>query len=333
MIFLDEAVIAVASGDGGSGCVSFRRARYKPRGGPDGGDGGNGGHVILRATKQLATLADYGSRKTLRAPNGEPGRGEARSGKNGQDLILEVPPGTLVQDHATGKTLADLTRDGQELLLIPGGKGGRGNQHFSTSANRAPRFAQLGRPGQEKKLKLSLKCLADIGLVGRPNTGKSTLLSRLTTARPKIGPYPFTTRTPNLGVMEHEDYRTLVVADIPGLVAGASEGRGLGLRFLKHIERTKLILHLLDITYQPDGDMLEDLKAVRREMLAYSPLLSQKPEIILINKMDVYSPECRDLGSTRGALKEMGLESLPISAVTGQNLEALRQLVFEKCFH
>jgi len=331
MAFLDEAVITARSGDGGKGCVSFRRERFVPKGGPDGGDGGDGGDIIVRATKALYTLTDYRSRRLQKARNGEPGKGKSRTGRNGADLILKVPVGTLIKDHDSGETLADLIRDEQEIVLIPGGRGGKGNEHFATSTNRAPRMAQPGIPGQEKSLGLTLKLLADIGLIGLPNAGKSTLLSRLTMARPRVDSYPFTTIVPNLGVITFDDESTLVLADIPGLIEGASSGRGLGHRFLKHIERTNLLLHLLDITYQPEHeDILEDFLTIRHEMIAYNPALAQKPYLVLINKMDLFRPGHRDLKRLQEALEEVGAESLPISALEGEGLGELKEMIFDK---
>jgi GTP-binding protein len=330
MGFVDEVVITARSGDGGNGCVSFRRKKYVPRGGPDGGDGGNGASIIAKGTKRLHTLTRYSPRSHIRASNGEPGRGKNQSGKDGTDLILEVPLGTIVQDDDTGEVLADLIHDNQEVLFIPGGKGGKGNQHFATPTNRAPQTAQPGRSGHERRLKFTLKFLADIGLIGLPNSGKSTLLSRLSMARPKIDSYPFTTTVPNLGVMTFDDESSQVIVDIPGLIEGASLGRGLGHRYLKHIERTKLLLHLLDITYQPKQDILEDFYTLRDEMVAYDPLLAQKPWMVLINKMDLYATGHRDLGELQKALEEVGLESLPISALQGAGLEELRNIISEK---
>ena len=330
MGFLDEAVITVRSGDGGKGCVSFRRERYIPKGGPDGGDGGNGGSIILRATRKIQTLAEFISHKRFRAMNGEPGKGGNKFGKNGPDLFIDLPLGTIVEDLGTGELIADLINDNEEFLLLPGGRGGKGNKHFTTSTNRAPRFAQPGLSGQEKKIKLLLKFLADIGIVGLPNAGKSTLLSRLTISRPKIASYPFTTLIPNLGVMTLDDERSMVVADIPGLIKGASAGHGLGHRFLKHIERTKFLLHLLDVTYQPDGDILEDFHTVRHEMAAFNPALTGKRQMVVINKMDLYSPECRDVEALQMALNGMGFESIAISARTGEGLENLKTIVVKK---
>ncbi len=325
MRFLDEVVITVRSGDGGRGCVSLRRERFIPKGGPDGGDGGDGGNVILKATKTLHTLYDYAHRTYFRAKNGAPGKGKNQTGKKGDDLILEVPLGTIVYDESTNQKLADLTQEGQELLVAPGGKGGKGNTHFATPTNRAPRIAQPGTPGVERRLRLVLKFLADVGLVGLPNVGKSTLLANLTNAQPKIENYPFTTLVPNLGVLEVGEGNTLVLADIPGIIEGASEGKGLGHQFLRHVERTKVLVHVLDITYMPKGDLLEDFMVLRQEMDKYNPDLLKKTQLVLINKMDLCSTaKCRDLALVQGRLKEMGLESLPVSALKGDGLEQFK---------
>lgn len=329
MSFLDEAVITVASGAGGKGCVSFRRERHIPKGGPDGGDGGNGGSIFVRATKKLHSLGDFSTRKHIKARNGGPGSGKNKSGKNAANLTLDVPLGTIIQDSDTGEILADLIHDNQEIILLPGGLGGKGNQHFSTSSNRVPRYAQPGLPGQEKRLKLTLQFLADIGLIGLPNAGKSTLLSSLSMARPKVGSYPFTTLIPNLGVIHFDDDGSVIIADIPGLIEGASQGRGLGHRFLKHIERTNLLLHLLDITYTPDKDILDDYTTIRNEMEAYNPALCLKPQMVLINKMDLHGPEHRDLKTLQKALDSVGVKSLPISALTGEGLDDLEEIIYE----
>ena len=332
MAFLDEAVITARSGDGGSGCVSFRRERFKPKGGPDGGDGGDGGNIILKATNRLQNLSHLHSSPLFKARNGQPGRGKNQSGKKGQDLIIEVPVGTLVLQKETRHVLSDLIRDGQEVLLLSGGKGGKGNQHFATSTRRTPRIAHPGTPGQEVTLQLSLKFLADIGLVGFPNAGKSTLLSRLTTARPKIDSYPFTTLFPNLGVLSLQDNRFVVLADIPGLIEGASDGKGLGHRFLKHIERTKLLVHLLDVTYIPQENPVEDFLALKKEMTAYNPALGEKQHMVLINKMDLYDERCRDVEQMQASLERLGVVSLPISALTGMGLDRFRELLSERFF-
>jgi GTP-binding protein len=327
MGFIDEVVVVAKSGDGGKGCISFRREKYIPKGGPDGGDGGDGGDILIRATGKHQTLRHYSHRRYFRASNGQPGRGKDQKGKNGADVILETPPGTEVYDVDTGALLADLTEESQEILLIQGGKGGKGNQHFATSTNRAPRMAQPGLPGEEKNIRLSLKCLADIGLVGLPNAGKSTLISRLTKARPKIDSYPFTTISPNLGVIAFEDGRTLTIADIPGLIKGASQGRGLGHRFLKHIERTGMLLHLLDVTYHPEQHILEDFVRLKNELAEYNAALARKAQLVLINKIDLDSPDRRDVGELQRALGEIGFESLPISALKGDGLETLKGIL------
>ena len=332
MGFVDEAVISVQSGDGGRGCVSFRREKYIPRGGPDGGDGGDGGNVIIRATERLHTLTDYSLRKHFKAQDGRPGRGKGQTGKDGKDIILEVPLGTIIYDQESGELLADLIQEDQEIFVIPGGKGGRGNQHFATPTNRAPRTAQPGLPGQKRTIRLSLKYLADIGLIGLPNAGKSTLLSRLTNARPRIDSYPFTTLVPNLGVLVLDDERALTMADIPGLIDGASEGRGLGHRFLRHIERTRLLLHLIDITYVPVHDLLEDFFSLKNEMEKFDPSLIQKDQMVLINKIDIRSPEHRKIESIITALDEMGVDAVPISALTGEGLDEVKQVLARK-FH
>jgi GTP-binding protein len=332
MGFIDEVLITVRSGDGGKGCVSFRREKFIPKGGPDGGDGGKGGSVFFRATERLATLIDFKYRRLFRARNGEPGKGKSQTGKNGKDIRIEVPIGTLLYDEETGQEIADLVHDGQEVLVLEGGQGGRGNQHFATSTNRAPRMAQPGIPGEEKRLRLSLKSLADIGLIGLPNAGKSTLLSRLTTAKPKIADYPFTTLTPNLGVMTLAEDKTLTVADIPGLVEGAGEGKGLGHRFLKHIERTQLLLHVMDVTYSPAQSLLEDFLVVRKELEDYHVNVAAKDQIAVINKIDLYSMQHRDVRKVKEALRNLGIESYPVSALTGEGIEDLKIALLRKFF-
>lgn len=332
MGFLDEVSITAASGNGGKGCISFRRERFIPKGGPDGGDGGDGGNIILKATNRLHTLSDFSSRKHFKSQNGQPGRSKNRKGKDGDDVIIEVPLGTLVYDNNSGEILADLTRNRQEYIVLPGGKGGKGNSHFTTSTNRAPRYAQPGLPGQQKILRLNLKYLADIGLIGLPNVGKSTLLSRLTMARPRINGYPFTTIVPNLGVMEFEDQNSLTIADIPGLIEGASRGKGLGHRFLKHIERTRFLLHLLDISYAPENGILEDFQTLLDELEKYGGSLTSKDQMVVLNKIDLDSPGKRDLVSVRMALDHMGYHSIAISAMTGQGMENLKQALRRRFF-
>lgn len=330
MGFLDEAVITAVSGDGGKGCVSFRRERFIPRGGPDGGKGGEGGAIIIRASRRRHTLSDFSSRRHFIAQNGRPGRGKNQTGKGGSDVIIEVPLGTIIYDHDTGEMLADLVQHKQEILVLPGGKGGKGNSYFVTSTNRAPRFAQPGLPGQKKVLRLSLRYLADIGLIGLPNTGKSTLLSHLTMARPRIDRYPFTTISPNLGIIEFEDQSSLTLADIPGLVEGASEGRGLGHRFLKHIERTRFLLHLIDITHAPANNILKEYQVIQHELEKFNPSLARKEQMVLINKIDLCPPKQNDIESLKKAFEDIGMESLPISALTGKGLEDLKQILSKK---
>lgn len=326
MKLIDEAVITARSGDGGRGCISFRRERYIPKGGPDGGDGGNGGNVVIRATKGKTTLSHFVARQLFKARNGQPGRGKTQTGRDGEDLIIEVPIGTTVYDDTTGEELGDLVEDKQEILILEGGKGGKGNRHFITSTNRAPRMAQPGLPGAEKRLRLSLRFPADIGIIGLPNTGKSTVISRLTNVRSKIDKYPFTTLNPHLGVMAFDDGTSLTMADIPGLIEGASAGRGLGFRFLKHAERTRVLLHLLDATYRPiRGDILEDYCIVRKEIERYSASLAEKEEVVVVNKVDVHGEGHRDLNELLVALREIGLRAYPISALTGEGIEGLKE--------
>ncbi|MBW2285721.1 MAG: GTPase ObgE [Deltaproteobacteria bacterium] len=327
MGFLDEIVITTRSGDGGRGCVSFRREKYVPKGGPDGGDGGHGGNIAVRATKRLFTLGHYKARRQFAARNGQPGRGSNQTGKSAPDLVLEVPLGTVVQHADTDKMLVDLVRDDQAYLLVRGGKGGKGNQHFATAVNRAPRYAQKGVPGESASFRLSLKFLADIGIIGLPNAGKSTLLSRLSTARPKVNSYPFTTLVPNLGVMTFDIHEPLVIADIPGLIDGASLGKGLGHRFLKHIERTKLLLHVLDITYSSQEDILEDYCMLRREMSAFNQTLLEKPSLVVINKMDLYDSGCRDRDMLAERLKASGTSPIWASALRGQGIRELKEAI------
>ncbi|GAB4253940.1 MULTISPECIES: Obg family GTPase [Deferrisoma] len=322
MKFIDEVELTLASGNGGAGCVSFRREKFVPLGGPDGGDGGRGGDVVLVAEPRLTTLLDLRHRRVLRAENGRPGMGSDRTGRSGRDLEVRLPVGTVVRDAETGEVLADLVEPGQRVVLLKGGLGGKGNARFATPTNRAPRYAQPGTPGEERRVRLELKLLADVGLVGFPNAGKSTLISRISAARPKIADYPFTTLVPNLGVVRWAEERSFVVADIPGLIEGAHRGAGLGIRFLKHVERTRLLLHLVDPT---QGDPLTLYRAVRRELEAFSPDLTEKPERVVVTKADL--TEVREaLPAIRGAFAAEGVEVRAISAVTG---EGVRELVVE----
>src|SRR5919109_3447906 len=275
-MFVDEIDIFVKGGDGGAGCVSFRREKYVPRGGPDGGDGGDGGSVYLEADPALTTLLDFHYQRHYHAPRGQHGEGNNRAGAGGEDLVLRVPVGTVVSDRDTGEVLGDLTERGQRVVAARGARGGRGNARFSSSTNQAPRRADLGRPGPERWLHLELKLLADVGVIGFPNAGKSTLVSRVSAARPKIGDYPFTTLQPTLGIARVDGERTFVIADLPGLIPGASQGRGLGHQFLRHTERTRLLLHLLDLDPASGRDPLEDLAVIDGELAAYSPELAAR---------------------------------------------------------
>jgi len=330
MKFVDKAEITVKSGDGGAGCISFRRERFVPKGGPDGGDGGNGGNVLIKASRRLHSLYDFSSRRYFKAQNGRPGKGKNKSGKKGRDIEILVPAGTMVKDGETGELLADLVHDNQQILLVEGGEGGKGNKHFTTSTNRAPRFAQEGQKGKEKKLKLDLKLIADIGIIGLPNAGKSTLLSRLSNAHPQIADYPFTTLTPNLGVLIFDDKQPLTIADIPGLVEGASNGRGLGHRFLQHIERTGFLLHMLDMHHPSSGDILKDFFIVQEELKLSHPSLIKKDQVIVLNKIDLYSLNNKGIDEICRSFNDMGYECLAISALTGEGLEQLKQLLEDK---
>ena len=322
MKFIDEVKIQAKAGDGGRGCLSFRREKFVPLGGPDGGDGGRGGDVRLEVDMALSTLLDLRYRQHLKATNGAPGMGKNMHGKSGEDLVIKVPPGTLVYDDDTGELLADLTEAEQGFCLLKGGQGGRGNARFMTSTNRAPRHTQPGMPGEERTLRLQLKLLADVGLVGLPNAGKSTLISSISAARPKIADYPFTTLVPNLGVVKHGDFRSFVVADIPGLIEGASDGQGLGTRFLRHIERTDLFLHLVDLSGLQEGDPVENFDLINQELERYNQELAKRPMLVVFTKQDItevreQTAELRPIFEARGYL------TLAISAVTREGLPEL----------
>ena len=320
MKFVDEVELVLASGKGGAGCVSFRREKFVPKGGPDGGDGGDGGSVVLGADPQLGTLLDFRHRKAMRAEAGQPGGGSRKSGHRGVDLRLRLPLGTEVFDAESGELLTDLVVPGEETVLLRGGKGGQGNARFATPTNRTPRHAQPGLPGEEKRVRLELKLLADVGLLGFPNAGKSTLIARISAARPKIADYPFTTLVPNLGVVSWAEGRTYVVADIPGLIEGAHRGAGLGIQFLRHVERTRLLVHLVDPT---DGrDPIEKYDALRAELRAFDPALAERPERVVVTKGDVTGVGAgfRELAAR---FRARGVEATLISAVTGEGLVAL----------
>jgi GTP-binding protein len=291
MKFVDEARLAVKAGNGGRGCVSFRREKFVPFGGPDGGDGGHGGDVWLRAAEGINTLADFRIERTFRAQNGQPGSGNDRAGRGGEDLEITVPVGTIVRDRDTQETLGDLTRTGERLKVALGGKGGWGNAKFKSSTNRAPRQFGAGLPGETRNLDLELKVIADVGLLGLPNAGKSTLISALSSARPKIADYPFTTLHPNLGVVYCGQHRSFVMADIPGLIEGAADGAGLGIRFLRHLQRTRVLLHLIDIAPpDPGADPVKDARAIVRELKKFSKDLGDKPRWLVLTKSDLMPP-------------------------------------------
>ncbi|WP_319407211.1 GTPase ObgE [uncultured Desulfosarcina sp.] len=320
MKFIDEARITVQSGKGGAGCVSLRREKYIPKGGPDGGDGGRGGDVIFKATTKKRTLYHLQFQKLYKAKNGSGGQGNNRAGKGGDDLIIELPPGTLVIDADTGDLLKDLVDLDEVFVVAAGGRGGLGNARFKSSTNRTPRFAQPGEPGQTLNLRLELKLLADVGIVGLPNAGKSTLVSALSSARPKIADYPFTTLTPNLGVVRTNRREPFIIADIPGLIEGAHTGTGLGIRFLRHVERTRILLHLVDAAAIDPDHPLKDLDTVNRELRQYSPALAEKPQLVVLNKMDVDWAE--DAATFFKEAFGKG-DLMQMSAATGKGLDLL----------
>lgn len=325
MKFVDYTKIYVKAGDGGRGCVSFRREKYVPRGGPDGGDGGRGGHIIFLATKELNTLLDFRYRREYFGERGQHGMGKKMHGRDGKDLIINVPIGTVIKDAETGEVLADLDAEEMETVLASGGRGGQGNSHFATATRQVPRFAQPGEEGEEKYLVLELKLLADVGLIGLPNAGKSTLISVISSARPKIADYPFTTLVPNLGVVKHEKYRSFVVADIPGIIEGAHRGVGLGFQFLRHVERTTVLLHLVDIS-EPGGNPVGNFVAVNSELALYSPDLVEKPQIVVGTKLDVAGNR-KCLNELAEYCKDKGLDFFAVSAATGKGIKKLLSFV------
>jgi GTP-binding protein len=321
-MFVDEIEIFVKGGDGGAGCISFRREKYVPYGGPDGGDGGHGGGVWLEADPALNTLLDYHYKRHYEAERGQHGKGANRHGASGADLVLRVPVGTVVFDRDSDALLGDLATPGERLLVVAGARGGRGNARFASSTNRAPRQADTGQYGEGRWLKLELKLLADVGVIGFPNAGKSTLVSRLSAARPKIADYPFTTLAPTLGIVKADSDRTFVIADLPGLIPGAAEGKGLGYQFLRHTERTRVLLHLLDLDPATGRDPLDDLRAINKELRAYSTDLADRPQIIVANKIDLPEATTRREAVERFCANAR-LPFYAISAATGAGLAEL----------
>lgn len=321
-MFIDRAKIRVKAGDGGNGVTAFRREKFVPRGGPSGGDGGNGGDVWIESDEGLNTLLHLRYNPEHKAERGRHGEGSNRFGKHGENAVVKVPVGTQIFDAESGDVLFDFTEAGQRYLAAKGGKGGWGNAHFATPTRRAPKFHYQGRPGQERELQLELKLIADVGLVGFPNAGKSTFISVISAAKPKIADYPFTTLEPNLGVVDMGDYKTFVVADIPGLIEGASEGAGLGDRFLRHVERTKLILHLVDVSSFSGRDPVEDYKVINRELAAYNEELGQRPQIVVATKIDSLDEPDR-LESLRSEARRDGKQFYAISSVAGSGVQEL----------
>ncbi|GFI30905.1 MAG: GTPase ObgE [Lachnospiraceae bacterium] len=329
-MFADSAKIIIKSGKGGDGHVSFRREKYVPNGGPDGGDGGWGGDLIFQVDEGLNTLGDFRHRRKYAAENGEDGKKRNCHGKNGEDLVVKVPAGTIIRDAESDKVIADMSGDNTTQIILKGGKGGLGNQHFATSTMQAPKYAQPGQPGIELEVRLELKVIADVGLVGFPNVGKSTLLSRVTNARPKIANYHFTTLNPNLGVVDLEDAGGFVIADIPGLIEGASQGVGLGHAFLKHIERTKVMIHIVDAASVEGRDPIADIYAINQELENYNPELLKKPQVIAANKIDaIYDEEESALPALKKEFESQGIRVFPISAVSGQGIKELLYHVSE----
>ena len=320
MKFIDEANITIQSGNGGSGCVSFRREKFIPRGGPDGGDGGKGGDVILESSPRKRTLYDFRYRRYLKAKNGAGGQGQKKAGKKGDDIVIEVPAGTIITNSETGEILKDFISFGETFIAAVGGRGGQGNHHFKTATRRTPRFAQPGEPGQTIQLKLELKLIADVGLIGLPNAGKSTLISKISAAKPKIGAYPFTTLVPNLGVVYTDWGDPFIMADIPGLIEGAHEGAGLGTQFLRHIERTRVLVHLIDVSALDPENILASYRTVNRELEKHSQKLSIKKQLLVLNKMDKDGSE-EKADCFKKAIGDIDVVS--ISALAGTDMHTL----------
>ena len=325
-MFIDEAKIWVKAGNGGNGCLSFRREKFVPKGGPDGGNGGRGGNIYFQTVENLDTLLDFAGKHHWQAKNGQDGEGNNKSGAEGNDLIIKVPPGTLIYDTDIDLLLKDLNKISMKVCICRGGRGGKGNKAFATSTNQAPRTTTAGKKGQERNIRLELKLIADVGLVGMPNAGKSTLISRCSAARPKIADYPFTTLEPVLGIVELSDFRRFVMADIPGLIEGAHDGAGLGFEFLRHIERTTILAHIIDIMPTDGSDPAENYCRIRRELAQYSKALEQKPEFIIANKIDL-DPDEKKVKELKQKLQQ---PIYPISAVTGAGIKQLSELLWQK---
>lgn len=329
-MFIDHAKIFAKSGSGGNGCVSFRREKFVPKGGPNGGDGGKGGDLIIKATSQLSTLIDFRYKSHYRAGKGMPGLGGLKTGKNGEDTVILVPCGSIIKNFETGEVITEVIKDGEEKIILKGGRGGKGNNHFKNSTNQAPRTAQPGEPGQEMTLEVELKLIADVGLVGFPNAGKSTLISKISAAKPKIANYAFTTLVPNLGIVRYKEYDSFVVADIPGIIEGASSGKGLGIQFLKHIERTRILLFMIDSTNLEGKtlkkEILKDYEILLKELKTYEAHLLDKPRIVCFTKTDAISEELKK------KLEKMKMkeDKILISSVSGENLEELKIMIWNK---
>ena len=332
MLFIDEVIISVKAGDGGNGCLAFRREKYVPRGGPSGGDGGHGGDVVLVASEHHNTLLHFRFNPEHKAQRGRHGEGSQRTGHDGVSIDVPTPVGTVVYDAETGELLHDFTTPGDRFIVARGGRGGKGNARFATSTHQTPTEHEDGKPGEERRLRLELKLLADVGLVGFPNAGKSTLISRISAARPKIADYPFTTLVPNLGVVSADDNRTFVVADIPGLIEGAHEGHGLGTQFLRHIERTRLLAHLVDVSETTGRDPVHDFEVVMDELASFSEDLAHKPMIVVATKLDAAQDPER-VASLEKLARERGLAFFKISSVTGEGLDALKRAMAEGVAH
>ncbi len=328
MKFIDSAKIFLQAGNGGDGCISFRREKYVPKGGPDGGDGGRGGNIVFVADKNINTLIDFKYKRHYRAENGEHGRGKNQYGRKGKDLFIRVPAGTIIKNAETGEIIADMVKDGESIIVARGGRGGRGNASFVTPTRQAPRIATKGEKGESLWVYLELHLIADVGIIGMPNAGKSTLISRISAAKPKIADYPFTTLVPNLGVVRYDDFRSFVVADMPGLIEGAHKGHGLGIDFLKHIERTKILLHLISIDSEDDS-FLKKYRIIRNEIKKFNPEILKKPEILALNKIDLPIVRKR-IEWIQKKFAEKSIKVYPISAVTGEGVKDLLDAIVKK---